>query len=408
VFLGSRERLASLSQKKRRLLWAVVIALPLAVLALGCLLWPEVFWDQFVYRYIWGPVVSDLEGRPVEGVSEGYNAVNTVIYALLMALALLTMYRVLRRIHLTVDLGFILASLPFFLFGGVSRALEDAALFSGWIGYWFISPLIYVFVGLSFALAGVTGYLARKRSDMEHASSATMVFAVFVIGSLCLYFAITLIWVGDFAYLLPPSLPLIIGGSVVLIFHRMIRHGGDPLRSSIFCAGLLFLSLACSYGIAFGLQDSWQSIFAIESGHAASPRPWEAVIIPAIALALTAGVYAAGRALRGGWHLLAMPLSSLMFFAHFLDGTATYRGIDLYGYGEKHVLPTFLIDLTGTAVVMLPLKLLLVLLLVYLIDVLFKDELRPHPNMDNIMKFAIIFLGLSPGVRDLVRISLGV
>ena len=56
----------------------------------------------------------------------------------------------------------------------------------------------------------------------------------------------------------------------------------------------------------------------------------------------------------------------------------------------------------------LALKLLLVLLLVYLIDVLFKDELRPHPNMDNIMKFAIIFLGLSPGVRDLVRISLGV
>jgi uncharacterized membrane protein len=408
VFLDSRKRLASLFHGKRRTLWAVIVLLPLAVVVLGCFLWPEVFWDGFVYRYIWGPVVSDLEGRPVEGVPEGYNIVNTVIYALLLAGALLLMYKILKRIGLNVDLGFVLASIPLFLFGGVARALEDASLFSGWAGYWFISPLIYLLVGLLFTLSGIVGYLARGYKVKSTPAQATRVFALFVIGLLGLYFLITLIWEGDFAYLLPFYQPLLFGVLAIFVFHRMTLSGMDPLRSSVFSTGLLLLFLACSYAIAFIFQDSWKTLFAMENGYLATPRPWEAVIIPCIALVLTAAVYIAGRLLRGRWSIIAAPLASLMFFAHFLDGSATYRGIDLYGYGEKHVLPTALIDIFGTAAVMLPLKLLLVLLILCMIDVLYKEELRPYPNLGNIMKYAVIFLGLSPGMRDLTRISLGV
>ena len=40
---------------------------------------------------------------------------------------------------------------------------------------------------------------------------------------------------------------------------------------------------------------------------------------------------------------LTNPLYLILYFGHFIDGSATYLGIDKYGYVEKHVLPTWFI-----------------------------------------------------------------
>ena len=98
----------------------------------------------------------------------------------------------------------------------------------------------------------------------------------------------------------------------------------------------------------------------------------------------------------------------LMFFAHFLDGAATYRGMSLYGYTEKHVLPTTVIQAVGTPAIMLPFKFLLVLALILVLDILFEEDLKRYPNLANIVKFGVVFLGLAPGVRDMIRITMGV
>lgn len=386
--------------------WSLIVIIPILILAIGCMLAPDIFWEQFVYKYFWGPIVSDLEGRPVDGITEGYNIVNTIVYALLLAAVLLIMYKVVKRLKITMDLGLIAASIPFFLFGGVSRALEDALLFQGWLGYWFISPLIYVMIGLLFAFAGITGYLARRKTD--EVARQTLYFIIFVIGIMVAYYLASSLGEASLAYVLPPYIPLIAALLSILVFYLMAQRGVEILRLSIFCTGLLVMLISTAYAASFAFSQEWQSIFTSIEGFTPILRPMEAVIIPGIALALTAMILVAGKVAPKWLGVLAIPTSLLMFLAHFLDGAATYRGIDLYGYAEKHVLPTALIDFAGTGAVMLLLKFLLVLVIILLIDVLFKKDLQDYPGLGNIMKFAVIFLGMAPGTRDLVRISLGV
>jgi uncharacterized membrane protein len=87
-----------------------------------------------------------------------------------------------------------------------------------------------------------------------------------------------------------------------------------------------------------------------------------------------------------------------------LDASSTYVGVDWFDYTEKHVLPTFLIDLAGTALVMYPLKLLILIPVLVLID----DALRDDPSLKNLTKLALLTLGLAPALRNTIRLTLGI
>jgi uncharacterized membrane protein len=86
-----------------------------------------------------------------------------------------------------------------------------------------------------------------------------------------------------------------------------------------------------------------------------------------------------------------------------LDASSTYIGVDWFGYYEKHVVPTYLIDLTGTASIMYPLKLLVLLPLLSIIDKYIEDK-----SLLNLTKLALIVLGLAPAIRNTLRLTLGI
>ena len=98
-------------------------------------------------------------------------------------------------------------------------------------------------------------------------------------------------------------------------------------------------------------------------------------------------------------------LNIMVIFAHMFDASATFVGIDFFNYWEKHVLPGFFINLTGTALVMYPLKIAVFIPLLYLLD---REMKREDLELTNFIKFALITIGLAPGIRDAVRIFLGV
>jgi uncharacterized membrane protein len=93
----------------------------------------------------------------------------------------------------------------------------------------------------------------------------------------------------------------------------------------------------------------------------------------------------------------------MILFAHMQDASSTYIGVDWFSYYEKHVVPTFLIDLTGSAAIMFPLKLLILLPVLSMIDRSIED-----PSMRNLVKLTLITLGLAPAVRNTLRLALGV
>lgn len=140
-----------------------------------------------------------------------------------------------------------------------------------------------------------------------------------------------------------------------------------------------------------------------------------------LAIAVGGPLLAAVRA-RLGVHAsllyYASPLNLLMVFGQMTDALMTSLGIDLYNYSEKHVLPGFLIarvDALGlpapfgdypTALVMIPLKLLIVLFVVLAVDASAETDLRGRQNLVGLVKLGIIMVGLSPGVRDAVRLAM--
>jgi uncharacterized membrane protein len=101
------------------------------------------------------------------------------------------------------------------------------------------------------------------------------------------------------------------------------------------------------------------------------------------------------------------PLNLSILLVHFMDASSTFIGVDTMGYYEKHVLPSYLIDLTGTALVMYPLKLIIFIGVIYVLDTQFENDERSQ-NLKMLIKMVIIVLGLSPATRNTIRMMLGI
>ncbi|MCD6383794.1 MAG: DUF63 family protein, partial [Thermoplasmata archaeon] len=121
-------------------------------IVVGCFLLPHLFWDGFVVKYLWGPVLADA-GVPGAGVKPGYNVINTAVYAYVLFLSLLIIHRLLVRFGIKVDQSFYLSLTPLIISGPLLRTLEDSGFFIPPSSYLFISPLIYIYLGLGALLS---------------------------------------------------------------------------------------------------------------------------------------------------------------------------------------------------------------------------------------------------------------
>ena len=134
-----------------------------------------------------------------------------------------------------------------------------------------------------------------------------------------------------------------------------------------------------------------------------------AIAILSLGLLSTGAVYLVSR--QFSFAVLTNRLNISILFAHLLDASSTYVGMDWLGYYEKHVVPTFFIDMAGNftdhpALVMYPLKLLVFIPVFYLLDNQLDNE--KDRKLLPLMKLAILVLGLSPAVRNTLRILMGV
>jgi len=75
-------------------------------------------------------------------------------------------------------------------------------------------------------------------------------------------------------------------------------------------------------------------------------------------------------------------------------------------YSEKHPASDFLLNVWGPLFPIV--KFVLIILVIYIFDILYKEELKNHPNLVNLIKIGILILGFSPGLRGLLRVTMGV
>jgi uncharacterized membrane protein len=106
--------------------------------------------------------------------------------------------------------------------------------------------------------------------------------------------------------------------------------------------------------------------------------------------------------LRNKWSLITDKFNLSVLMAHLFDASSTFIAVSFYGYSEQHVLPNELLNLTGTALVMYPLKIAVILFALYVIDTYVEDR-----TIKNMLKLAIFILGLAPGLRDFLTLIIG-
>jgi uncharacterized membrane protein len=97
---------------------------------------------------------------------------------------------------------------------------------------------------------------------------------------------------------------------------------------------------------------------------------------------------------------------SLVNFAvvssHLLDACSAFVATEFFGYFEQHVLTGFLMSVFGNWVI-IPAKIFVVWLVLWLIDTYSKDS-----NFNNWLKLVIFILGLALGTRNTLRLTMGV
>ena len=319
----------------------ICILITAIVLIIGCIFFREIFFNEFIWKYYLGPIVADAEDHPVNGVTEGYNIVNTLTYGIVLFFALWGVYRLLQKLGVKISTKFIISLMPFIIFGGVSRTLEDAFLFKQPMQYLFISPIIYFFI-------------------------ASIVIVILIFG----------VW--------------------------MEKKWKMSMNAILFLFGFALLTISVIYVSLWLTGEQW--IYPKVSTHL-----FEIPIILGLASSFTFLVFIVSKTMSikfQDFKNFIIPMNILLFFSHFLDASATYRAVDFYGYGEKHLLPSFLISFFGSSVILFAAKLMIIVLIIYLLDIGYRDQL--NDDQRGLIKLCILILGLAPGIRDMLRLAMGV
>jgi len=331
---------------------------------------PHAIYDQFIWKYFWGPIVADamgvysVEHNGIRALS-GYNVVNTATYAILTIAALYAAYRQLEgKADEKTLKKFIFAIFPLIIYGSVARVLEDSGLFQSlYLQALFITPLIYIQMLILFL--SVT-FASVKTENSRYPFVIIIAIIACDISIVLLDLAIDM----SILYMIAISALFLI---LSFRFRSWEKQG--------FIFSLFLLSLALYYVAYYAVHNPIRPYVMFFS-----------LSLPAIITALLFFLPVPGY-FKSAYSLIAI-------FSQTLDATATYMGISSFGYYEKHVLPSLLMDVAGPWI-LIPVKIAVVAIIIYAV----REE---NEVVRNIIMLMVIILGLAPGTRDALRITLGV
>ena len=106
------------------------------------------------------------------------------------------------------------------------------------------------------------------------------------------------------------------------------------------------------------------------------------------------------------WEYVNQPLYLVLVAGHMLDASATSYALAFKGYIEQHVLGSTLIELTGTPYVMFALKIVVLIPAIWVLEKFRKEE--GMESIWHLVLLAMIVVGLAPGLRDVLRMVLGI
>ncbi len=397
-----------IAQQKIALILCIFLGI-IATVIVGYLLAPTLIYDQWLWKYYWGPVVADAVGHSVSfhgiAAQEGYTLFSEVTYGIILVCALYALYKVLKKLETKIDWYFCLALFPYILFGPVTRVLEDTNYFTEPFVYWFISPLIYVQTTLYVLIFLFLGYYLQKKAFTRRKTLLLLLFVFVLIDGVY-----TILWVLGVRFGVSGIEPVYFSVLSILAFlpflYRFINKQMVTVNTVIFSGGLLIV-LPCFFLIGrWIIGDQWSSSHGTYINVLVLVIGLVALIITTVYL--FAWVYRKHEAIA----VYKKPLNLSMLAGHLIDGITSYVSIydplrmGLPSYVEKHPASNSLMELWPPLFPIV--KFLLIIMVIYVFDVVYKNELEKYSRLVNLLKIGIFILGISPGLRDLLRVTMGV
>ena len=387
-----------------------ILSIVVLAIIIGCILAPSIFYDQWIWKYYWGPVVADAGGDPIHNgivVQEGYTIVSEITYGIILVIALYAIYKLLKKLKITVDWKFCLALMPYILFGPVTRVLEDADFFNEPAIYWFISPLIYLQIAIYAIGFLLVGHYLERLSKKTDKTYFFIYPAVLLLG---LNVFVTMIWTFGSKYGVHPTEPVIFYlvscAALVPLMYNYFKQKIITVNAVLFSGGLLFLLPSLYLVTRWIAGDQWDGSHGV--------RFDVFVLIFGLITLITTAVYFVSRKYKDNekFAVYNNPLNLAMVVGHMIDGITSYVSIydplhmGLPLYLEKHPASNTLMEIWPPLFPIV--KFVLIIVVVYIFDILYKEELKSYRTLVNLLKIGILILGLSPGLRDLLRVTMGV
>jgi uncharacterized membrane protein len=369
--------------------WVAALLTAVAAIAGAALAFTERIYYGFLWRYFWGPVHADAinanclvyvreTGRIVNGntlaagcsratanfVAEpGYTLVSEAGYAITLVFMLAGVYLLLQRLDLEPYREFFYALVPFMLFGGALRVVEDAfdaGLRSGLpvpLDYpgntIFISPLIYFTVFfLAFGSLLIAKHLQRRGyTDTYHypLGAIGVGVAAVTVGYLT-WLSATTAYVGFYpgVFVVTMGLASLIAVGAYLLLERVAPWANEGTRYM----GIVIVWAHAVDGVANVIASDWATAFGLAS-------------------------------LYGSKHPVDRILSGF---------TRSIQGPELTA-------------MVGDSWMFLVVK---VVVAVAILAIFEEEFLEDSPRYAVVLLAAIVAVGLGPGTRDMIRVTFGI
>ena len=94
----------------------------------------------------------------------GYNLINTVVYAIIALILLYSVYKILDKQKIEIDIKFFLAVLPFIVLGSFMRSLVDFNKLP--YSFWTVSPGIYLVIAGIFLIVLALSIFLQKQTNI--------------------------------------------------------------------------------------------------------------------------------------------------------------------------------------------------------------------------------------------------
>ena len=90
-----------------------------------------------------------------------------------------------------------------------------------------------------------------------------------------------------------------------------------------------------------------------------------------------------------------------IILAHLFDASTTFVAVQFFNYSEQHVVANALYQLFDTGLSMFPMKIIVIVPVLYIIDQYFDDE-----TIKSLLKLTVFVLGLAPGMRNFLTMAI--